>query len=230
MIEITEELKNDIFGWDIENWSHALKYWENHIPDKDTLNCLELGARSGGPSLWLSLNGHMVKCSDLSKPGNDAKLLHEKYDVSDKIEYMAVDALNIPFENQFDVIIFKSIIGGVSRDGQDYNKPLVFQQIKKALKPQGVLLFAENLKGSMIHQLGRRLFRRWGASWNYMTRKELEYCLEIFEAYEIKSNGFLSAFSSRKFTSRVLIGLDKLLKPVIPFSWKYVVYGHAIKQ
>ncbi len=46
----------DIITWDIYNWSECLNYWPKYINGK-SLQCLELGAKSGGLSLWLSMNG-----------------------------------------------------------------------------------------------------------------------------------------------------------------------------
>jgi len=43
------------------------------------------------------------------------------------------------------------------------------------LKPGGWLLFAENLKGSMLHRLLRKTFVRWANYWRYLVyRKDLD--------------------------------------------------------
>lgn len=83
----------DIITWDIYNWSECLNYWPKYINGK-SLQCLELGAKSGGLSLWLSMNGHKVICSDLINPQNNAEKVHSKYfdKVNNPISYTAIDA------------------------------------------------------------------------------------------------------------------------------------------
>lgn len=230
LIKITQELKQDIFEWDVHNWSRALDLWEQGIPGSPELNCLELGARSGGSSLWLALHGHRVICSDLQNPEDTAKSLHSKYNLHELIKYQAIDALDISYEDHFDVIIFKSIIGGISRDGKNSHKEQVFEQIAKALKPNGVLLFAENLRGSLIHKVSRKYFRKWGQSWNYMSKNELEKCLSLIGTFKIESTGFISAFTPDNTFKSVLLKIDQFLNPILPFDSKYVSYGYAIKQ
>lgn len=73
------------------------------------------------------------------------------------ITYQDIDATQIPYENEFDIIVFKSIIGGIGRNDNKEIQQLVFNQIYKALKPGGQLLFAENLSASPLH----RFFSKW---------------------------------------------------------------------
>ena len=57
----------DIVGWDIVNWSRALRFWDAHLGERGTsASCLELGSGAKGSlSLWLALRGNRVLCSDL---------------------------------------------------------------------------------------------------------------------------------------------------------------------
>ena len=175
-----DKLINDIVGWDIVNWSKALHYWENKTKlSESKLKCLELGSNQGGLSLWLASKGHQVICSDLENPKSSAEKLHQKF--SDlAIKYEAIDATEIPYENKFDVIVFKSILGGISREEQDEKKKIVINQIYKALKPGGILLFAENLEASSLHVFFRKRFVKWGAYWNYLKLEEVKPLLSEF--------------------------------------------------
>jgi SAM-dependent methyltransferase len=167
----------DIIQWDILSWSKILRYWDAGIDYNNVTSCLELGGRQGGLSLWLALKGKKVICSDIygglaSNAREQAELLHGKYHVRELITYQDIDATNIPYENYFDVIVFKSIIGGIGRNDNIENQKKAFEEIYRALKPGGKLLFAENLAGSLLHKFARKKFVKWGKSWNYVSLGE----------------------------------------------------------
>jgi len=129
---------SDIIEWDVVNWSSALQFWEKNS------NCnlshslvLEIGAGNGGLSLWLASKGCKVICSDLNDPIQKAYELHKKYQVLNRIEYQVLDATNIPYREKFDVIIFKSILGGIGRDGQYELQLKAIFEMYKALKKGG---------------------------------------------------------------------------------------------
>ena len=113
---MTKELQKDIIQWDIRSWSKALTFWEDHVDWENVENGLELGGHEGGLSLWLALKEKTIVCSDLKDVKSTAEKLHLKHGVSSFITYQDIDATNIPYENHFDIIVFKSIIGGIGRD------------------------------------------------------------------------------------------------------------------
>jgi SAM-dependent methyltransferase len=142
-------LKRKTFEWDIESWSKAFELWDEALKNAPRRKALELGGRHGGPSLYLASKGFDVLCTDINKDFLDeARAFHQKEGVSDRVKYESLDALNIHYENEFDVVIFKSILGGIDRDNKNYKEShkMILKQIHKALKPGGYLLFAENLK------------------------------------------------------------------------------------
>ena len=157
---MTDKLTSDIIQWDVRSWSEALKYWEQHVNWSTIHNGLELGGREGGLSLWLALKGIKTVCSDLHGVKEAASPLHQRYDVSSLITYKDIDATNIPYENHFDVIAFKSIIGGIGRNDNIEMQKKTFSEIYKALKPGGKLLFAENLAASPLHQTLRKKLKK----------------------------------------------------------------------
>jgi 2-polyprenyl-3-methyl-5-hydroxy-6-metoxy-1,4-benzoquinol methylase len=162
-----------------------------------------VGSNHGGLSLWLAQKGHQVICSDLDNPKSKAIKSHEKYD-NLNISYQAVNALDIPYENEFDIIVFKSILGGVSRGGNQKNKKAALEQIYKALKPGGKLLFAENLTASKMHQFLRKHFIKWGADWNYLHIDEMEGLFSDFKKINYKTVGFFGAFGRSESQRRLL--------------------------
>ncbi|MFN8712255.1 MAG: class I SAM-dependent methyltransferase [Bacteroidota bacterium] len=219
-----------IFQWDTRNWSKAMPCWEKEIAQLNTGKALELGGREGGLSLWLAGKGFDVICSDLEGAEATALPLHAEYGVTAKISYADIDATAIPFENHFDIIIFKSIIGGIGRNNNKEIQREVFAQIYKALKPGGRLLFAENLVASPLHRFFRKRFTNWSGYWRYVTIEELREFMQPFSSCEIHTTGFAGTFGRSEKQKNFLARLDELfLNALTPKSWKYIAYGVAVK-
>jgi SAM-dependent methyltransferase len=227
---MTKELQNDIIQWDIKSWSKALSYWDSNVEWDKVQNGLELGGREGGLSLWLALKGKTTVCSDLKDVKGTAEKLHLNYDISSLITYQDIDASDIPYENHFDIIVFKSIIGGIGREDNYEIQQKVFKEIHKALKPGGKLLFAENLIASPFHQFLRKRFVNWGSAWRYVSIKEMKGFLKDFSSYKIKTTGVLATFGRNESQRNSLSTIDELLlNKVCPNNWKYISYGIAVK-
>lgn len=221
---MNSSILKDILQWDVKSWKPALDFWEKEIDWSNVQNALELGGREGGLSLWLAKKGVDVICSDLENVEETASALHEKHHV--KVTYQDIDATKIPYENHFDIIVFKSIIGGIGRNNQIQNQEKAFQQMHKALKPGGKLLFAENLSASPLHRFFRKQFIKWGRSWRYVSIPEMESFLKDFSELEMYTNGFLAAFGRSDSQRNFLNSIDRLLlNNLAPPSWKYIAYG-----
>ena len=225
-----QKLKKDIIEWDVHNWSQALDFWTAHV-DLNTgkMECLELGGRQGGLSLWLASKGHKVVCSDLDSPEEYASKLHSKYPFADLIKYEAIDATRIPYENQFDLVVFKSILGGISRGGNHPRKQESVDQIYKALKPSGKLLFAETLEASSLHKYHRKKFIKWADDWNYLKYSDLAHLFHEFENVKFQTVGFFGAFGRSEGQRNFLGKIDSLLKPFLPKQKRYIVFVIAEK-
>lgn len=221
----------DIIDWDVVNWKKALDYWQKNTDlTSKPLHCLELGAGGGGISLWLALNGNNVVCSDLHSPEQRAAELHKKYNCEDRIQYEAISALDIPYENTFDIVVFKSIVGGIAGDGKDEIKQQVIDQMYKVLKPGGKLLFAENLRSSFLHMYLREMkWKKRDIMWNFMHYKEIDPLLSNFKKVNYETIGFFGIFGLVEWQRNVLGKLDGLLGKIIPKSKRYIVYGIAKK-
>ncbi|UOE51017.1 class I SAM-dependent methyltransferase [Mucilaginibacter sp. SMC90] len=216
-----------IIAWDVENWSRALTFWEEHCPvTNKEFNCLELGSSKGGLSLWLALKGNNVYCTDLNGPEQAAHDIHNAYDCGSRITYGNVDATNIPFENSFDIIVFKSIMGGISFTDPE-NKQRIIDQIYKALKPNGRLLFAENLESTFMHRFFRKKFGTRG--WNYLTIDEVDGIFSSFKSFNYTTTGFFGCFGRNEWQRNVLGKIDKAFEYFIPFKNRYIIVGQAVK-
>lgn len=226
-----KKIVNDIIGWDVINWSKALDFWSMNLDLNSSKKiCLELGGNKGGLSLWLAINGNTVICSDLDSPEKNASELHSKHSYSGKIDYRAIDATNIPYEDHFDIIIFKSILGGISRNNNDSLKQKTIDEIFKALKPSGKLLFSENLEASSIHRFLRRRFVNWGEQWNYLKYNEIKPLFESFENINYHTVGFFGAFGRTEGQRRIFGKIDSFIKPLIPRKKRYITFGIATKS
>ena len=223
-------LKKDIIEWDIVNWGKALDYWEGQLDlDGDEYVCLELGGRKGGLSLWMAMKNNRVVCSDFEFNEEDARRLHKKYNCEQSITYEDIDATAIPYKNHFDVIAFKSILGGICRNGNDALKKKTIDEIHAALKENGKLVFAENLTASFLHGFMRKRFTKWGSQWNYLRYSEIDEVFASFGTISYVTYGFFGAFGRSEKQRNILGKLDNLIAPLVPKSKRYIVVGVATK-
>jgi SAM-dependent methyltransferase len=228
MNSLVGQTRKDIINWDVINWSKALDYWEKNIfLENRKYECLELGAGLGGLSLWLALNRNNVICSDINGPTQATRQIHAKYSCSTNIKYAAIDATNIPYQNHFDLITFKSILGEMQSDKHDCYKETAMNEIYKALKPGGMLLFAENLHGSFLHRAWRGKFGT--KDWNYLRINEMPNILSKYKSVQYTSVGFLGCFGRSENQRNVLGMIDSLFDPILPDRYKYIVVGTAVK-
>ncbi|MAX66812.1 MAG: SAM-dependent methyltransferase [Halobacteriovoraceae bacterium] len=216
--------------WDYLAWGEALKYWDSILPTSlKGKKVLELGGRNGGLSTYFAQKGAEVFCSDINSPTHLAQQTHKKLNLTN-ISYHAIDATKLSYKNEFDIIVFKSILGGIGYNNNIAAQKKALSSCYQALKPGGKLLFAENGKGSIFHKILRTFLTPWGRSWRYLGHKELKIFLED-EGFnvEIKSFGFFSIFSRNLNVKEVLLDIDKRLNSIIPNEKKYIHYGTARK-
>lgn len=226
------DLLSDIFGWDVITWSSSLEHWQRHATvDFTRSTALEIGAgQSGGVSLWLALQGCEVVCSTLDEVPASVRALHRRYGVAHRVRYARLDALDLSERNAYDVIAFKSVLGGIGANGRADLQARAIGRLHAALKPGGNLLFAENLTATRVHAAWRRRFGAGKDGWRYLTVREMTQLLRPFGAVHYRTAGFLGAWGSSERQRRMSGALDGLLcRWLVPASWQYVLMGVAIK-
>jgi SAM-dependent methyltransferase len=223
-------LLRDYLQWDTGTWARALSHWDDVLDRRRLEGCeaLDLGARDGGLTLYLAHKGMRVVCSDLEGPSPLAHELHARHGVGGQVTYARVDATAMPFaEGSFDVVVFKSLLGGIGAFGNLAAMRTAIGEMLRVLRPGGLLLFAENQRASLLHRTARSLFVPWGKSWHYASIRELEDLLSPFVRSEVRTYGFLTCF--RKDFPPFLL-LDRLFCGLLRPQWRYVAFGHAVRE
>jgi SAM-dependent methyltransferase len=152
-----------------------------------------------------------------------ARRTHERYGISSLVEYADIDARRMTFAAEFDVVVFKSILGGISRDVPGSDPEHIVRNVYQALRPGGVLLFAENLRSTALHAVLRKRFAAAAKGWRYFTRGELESTLTQFRSFESTTFGCLGCFGRSEAQRRILGHFDeRVLDRIVPSAWHYV--------
>lgn len=216
--------------WDVRNWSIALDFWlANSTKKLSECRVLEIGANFGGLSLWFASKGARVVSSDFQGGygvRREAVELHKTSGLMSRIEHKAVHMLDIPYTEEFDVVVFKSVIGAMS-DADSQKKAV--GEMYKALKKGGELFFAENLVASPVHNFFRRMASR-DADWRYITISEMNEFLAPFSEKKLRTIGFAGTFGRTEAQRNLLALGDRLVfERIVPEKWKYIVAGVAGK-
>jgi len=210
-IIITNPNEKNIFRWDTSNWSNTLQLWNKSINESfDDLKVLELGAGDGSLSIWSCNLGGDVICSDLSFTDEKINTIKAQINNNQKIVFENINILDIPYTDYFDVILFKSVLGGL----RSHNKQkLAFKQIHKALKNNGKLLFCENMNSTYFHQYFRSK-KPWGHYWRYPSFNEFIDLSKPFRIIDYETYGLIGAGEFPLKTFRVKLDyFSKILFP-----------------
>lgn len=226
---MNKQLLRDITHRDTSLWSKIFAFWKAKTNWAIVTTCLEIGAHEGGLSLWLALYGKQVICSNATISKN-AQLLHAKYNVTNKIEYEDIAVTGIPYEDYFDIIIFKSVLGNPAVNNSYAFQEQVIKEVYKALKPGGKLLFAEQLRASLLHTVLSNLFRQQTSKGRYLSLQEIKALMQKFSTLQVETTGFVTQLGKNKLQQNILAFADeKLFNKIVPKNWRYMAYGIAEK-
>ncbi len=229
-------LKQDIIEWDVLNWSHLIKLWQ---PVLDTLprdsKVLAIGERNGGISLWLALQGFHVLCTDRQGPTQQAKDLHKRYGVDDKITYHDFDLVNTQdFDTTYDIIIMKSVLGGLKEQyanaasRTDATRQKAVDNIYKLVSPKGIFLSADNLQGNIFLRLIKRLQNKQ-SGWHYFSIQELNDLCKQFSSVKVHSFGVIPSKFSVPILNKAAYIINSFLKQLLPHNSAYIAFTIARK-
>ncbi len=222
-----KEVVSDIVEWDSVNWAKCLDFIDNAGIEFRGRRVLALGEHNGGMSLFFALKGADVLCSDIFGPTEKAHFLHEKYDVASSVRYAAIDAVNIPeeYNGQFDVVTFKSVLGGIGRNKNYRAEEQSVCSIYRVLTNGGYCIFCENMHGSFMHMFLRERFSPCGRIWHYGTDIEIKSLFEKYNFCLIESRkfGMLGTLGRSESQRRFLGRLDTMIfDKLLPDTSKYI--------
>ena len=224
-----KEFLKDVIQWDIKTWAKVLPFWEKNFAIKKEMKALAIGEREGGMTLWLALKGVNVTCTDYNDFPEETSQLHKRYKVHEKIAYekgVDVTDLSMYSANSFDIVVFKSVLGALSKKERQQK---AFDEMKRVLKPGGSILFAENSKGSKLHASLRKRFIKWDSYWRYLDYRKDQDLFAGFSSVKLTTKGFSATFGRSEKQRKVLAIFDSIIHPILPSSLNYVIFGVLTK-
>ncbi len=231
MLSSDRQLVDEIIEWDVANWGRALSLWDEDLSaDWSARSALDLGAGGGGLSLYLALRGCRVTYCDFAAPRPEALERFKRHEIGEAVSFVRANVTRLPLRSEsYDLVGFKSLLASVGKFGGFPSQKSVLDEAYRVLKPGGVLLFAENARGSAVHAYCRDRFVAWGHDCRYPSLAEMKGFMSAFSRVHLVSFGVLAAFGRREWQRRALSRVDRVLTPVIPKGSRYLAYGYAIK-
>lgn len=227
MIDFTREQKNDVFEWDVVNWSTALDHWSACLGELSGKRVLTVGDRRGGLALAFALLGARVTCTDAAGVEAHARELHDRHNITDRVDYDEMDVTDIPFDEEaFEYVSFKSLLGALGRGDE---QATAIRELHRVLKTDGWLLFAENLQGSLLHQRLRHRFVEWSDQWRYLKYGERDDLFRVFDERFFRTHGFLGTLGRTPRQRNVLGHFDSIVSRMLPARWQYILMGRCRK-
>ena len=221
------KFKKDVIGWDIFNWGKSLKFFDKNIDYNKVKSVLELGAynNSGGYALFFAEKKINVTCSGYYHPDENLMSIHKEYEFYKYIKYCRIDASNIQNKEKFDLVCFKSMLGGIVGKWNKRKVEIVLDEIHKSLNKNGYLVFSENLYSTRFHDRLRSMTK--DSNWYYLKQNEINNLIgNKFEVINQKTLGFLGCFGRNEFQRSFLSIFDRLIfNHILPSKFHYILFS-----
>lgn len=220
----------DVLRWDSGTWSRAVRFWldTSRVP-LEGARVLEVGAGPGGLSFYLAALGANVTCTDTSI-STTVRQDEERFSFASRITYRSLDITRWPDDlGRFDVIVARSVTGGLGTSSLDTPRRAIASMIG-ALNPGGEYWFADNLRGSPLHRLFRRMFVPRRVLWHYYRDvDELQSLMPPDIETTIVELGLLGVLGRTEDQRVALSRLEQRfhLESLLPSRWRYVAAGIA---
>jgi hypothetical protein len=217
-------LSEECCGWNRKTWADAVEFAVAMLPgDLRGKMVLEIGAsdRSTVAPIFAA-QGAQAFCSYYKKPPGFIENAHLSYIRSkyrlDPIPTFETSITEI--EGRFDVIIMKSVLGGICRnDNYQEIRTIIHKLLKDNLVEGGVILTIDNGSIGPFHRL-RRYLGTGGNSWSYLERDKLAASLSDFQI-TMKGFGYLNVASASlqfgrdcEFLNTFVYYIDRAMIPI----------------
>ena len=129
------------------------------------------------------------------------------------------------YEGKFDIITFKSVLGGIGSYGNIEREKKVVEAVKFMLKDNGYLILIENMQATWLHKVLREHFSGCGRRWHYHTDNDIEnlFSEKDFMLEKKAHYGFLVLLGGKCETARRFLGyVDYFFDLLLPEKAKYV--------
>lgn len=167
------------FGWNYKSWSHAFKVANFQLPNK-VGRILEVGAGEfSAVSLIFDGLASEIIISYYSDEQREAVAQYlasvsKRYDLKSKYVLEQKDATTV--EGSFDIVIMKSVLGGVFREDRSSLadvKDFIVDLTNRAVDSGGVLISIDNGKSVFERFLSRLGARR--NQWRFFRKSDLDF-------------------------------------------------------
>ncbi len=235
------------FGSNHEDYllSHPYKFIEEIISEHNNkkLKILDYCCGTGIFSIFPALQGHEVYGTDISERSVEiAKKKSLQFNLENRCFFYCADSEKLDFNNSyFDIVLCYNSLSYLDLS-------VVFEELKRVIKPDGQLIIMDSLGHNIFYNLNRKAnIARWGKNaqkeLQLLKMKDISLCEKYFLKSRIRYFGFIMSilyFISKRFKleinrpiSEICSKLDDLLFK-LPFSYflafKFVAVFHSLKE
>ena len=228
-----------IFDWKVLSWHRVfeeiLLTLEGDLKGKTVL---EVGANKGGLSLFFSLLGCKVICSDVTAVYlTNAKQLHSSFGRHGS--YLAADLCSLPVQSEsLDVVVMKSVLGGIYANAGRSMAVAGLREIHRVLRKGGYCILLEQLVADPVSRWVRGQMSP-GYGWHCFKCEEFfktaaSLLPSEFQTVSIRCHTLFSyvlehVLSSSNPLVRLSLGVDRLVERFVHDDWKHLIGVVAVK-